>query len=121
MDECGLCHRDSARVETCYEEKVLVYSALEERPAIPAAPAGLECPGCGVLPGKIHHPFCPEERCPRCDGRVRVCECEPIHGYYPEDDPDDEDTDELRLEFVCAPPEVLKERERESTPESAEN
>jgi hypothetical protein len=35
----------------------------------------LNCRDCAVRPGAIHHRYCSQERCPRCDGQLISCDC----------------------------------------------
>ncbi|MCP3140346.1 ankyrin repeat domain-containing protein [Pyxidicoccus xibeiensis] len=33
------------------------------------------CRDCAVAGGKLHEPFCPQERCPYCGGQLASCDC----------------------------------------------
>jgi hypothetical protein len=49
------------------------------------------CVGCNVERGLFHHPGCPEQRCPRCHGRLVSCGCRFDEHEY---------TDEQRFEWL---------------------
>ena len=102
MAVCRICGRDPTDTNTvnCVDNKLIFYSDGVTMPAIPFGKEqghlgnsklsklinGLKkivnfdfCPDCGVKRGGYHHPWCDVEMCPRCGGRLLVCDCEDIN------------------------------------------
>ena len=49
-------------------------------PRIPSVPSPWDeleapCPGCGVIPGRLHRAGCDREMCPACGDDLRGCGC----------------------------------------------
>ena len=72
MAICNWCDKDMLEVDTC-NVKLVDFGNGDPLPPIPYD--GEKCHDCGVTNGKIHHPGCDMERCPRCDGQLISCGC----------------------------------------------
>jgi hypothetical protein len=33
------------------------------------------CEGCNIVLNGYHHVYCPVEECPRCNGKLNICQC----------------------------------------------
>jgi hypothetical protein len=77
--QCAYCRRDTSAGEGCTTDTITFPDGTVEA----AIAYGTEstarfaerCPGCDVEPGGYHHPFCPNEKCPQCGGRLMHCGC----------------------------------------------
>lgn len=79
IDRCFDCRRDANDTHSC-TTTTITFPDGSEREAIqygaePDRSPSEHCPGCGVSSGGFHHPFCPVEACPRCEGRLATCSC----------------------------------------------
>jgi hypothetical protein len=79
VEQCAYCHRNASAGEGCTTDTITFPDGVVKE-AIAHGEGELRyvverCPGCGVAPGGYHHPFCPEEECPRCGHRLMKCGC----------------------------------------------
>jgi hypothetical protein len=77
--QCAYCRRDASAEAGCTTDTITfpdgtVEAAIAYGAESTPRPAE-RCPGCGVEPNGYHHPFCPVEECPRCDGQLMRCGC----------------------------------------------
>jgi len=92
---CSRCHRDPHFDDGCIE-RVVEYPDGTSLPAV-REPSGADrvgmpgerCWGCGTTAGHYHHENCHLEPCPRCGGRLLLCDCferqygPPVDGFMP--------------------------------------
>lgn len=81
---CDACRREMAPGGGCtVKREVLVGGEVADRVPFGSErrfgddplPAADRCPDCNVAPGRMHHPGCDWEECPRCGGQALGCEC----------------------------------------------
>ncbi len=78
---CGFCKQDTAETKGCAKNPVVGHNQRWDR-----IPYGKEvdeathpfpgfCSGCNVSLKAYHHALCPVEECPRCNGKMNICQC----------------------------------------------
>lgn len=86
---CKACDQYMRDVERCVNTFVW-YADGEKLLAIPYSNPYFSpfddldhrCHDCGVALGRIHHPGCDLEECPRCHGQLLSCECDVVGYHY---------------------------------------
>ena len=77
--QCAYCRRDASAGEGCTTDTITFPDGTVEAAIAfgdeSTARLAERCPGCGVEPRGYHHPFCPNEECPHCGGRLMHCGC----------------------------------------------
>jgi hypothetical protein len=79
IERCFDCRHDTATARSC-TTATIAFPDGTTRKAVrygerADAPVADRCPRCRVRAGGYHHPFCPVETCPRCEGRLAACRC----------------------------------------------
>lgn len=75
---CTFCSQDTDKSKGCGKNPVVGHNQRWDR-----IPFGHEvegeiegdCPGCNIVKSAYHHAYCPLEECPRCNGKMNVCQC----------------------------------------------
>ena len=80
MATCTVCNLEMLTAEGCAVGTITLDRAVFDR--IPHGgseawgPATKRCNDCGAAPGKIHHPGCQYEACPKCNApQMFACDC----------------------------------------------
>ena len=79
IEQCAYCGRSEPTGEGCTTDTITFPDGVIEEAIAYGEERGTQsaerCPGCGVSQGGYHHPFCPEEECPRCGRGLMRCGC----------------------------------------------
>ena len=81
MAKCGWCGNDMSDPKTisCSENAKVDFGDYVADPIRYGDEkfewSGERCHDCNVVKGKIHHPGCDVEECPRCHGQLISCDC----------------------------------------------
>ena len=71
---CERCGREPGIAAGCAAGVYLDGSGARFE-AVPFTSAAPICGDCGANRGELHHPFCCEERCPKCGDHLVSCGC----------------------------------------------
>jgi hypothetical protein len=74
---CPRCNHELGG-SRCVPRFVIDYVDSTSWRALPYTGRG-PCPDCRVPPGSVHHEYCDQERCPRCDGQLISCVVHDLH------------------------------------------
>ena len=84
---CKFCNQETAVAKGCGGNPVIGHNQRWSRipyghevegkalvkPNLPKVEG--DCPGCNVVKAAFHHAYCPIEECPRCNGKMNICQC----------------------------------------------
>jgi len=73
---CEYCHRDMFVTDTCNFPSVKM--DIDKKWYVRVVNDSGKCHDCNAGLGKLHHPGCDVERCPRCGGQQITCPCDPM-------------------------------------------
>jgi hypothetical protein len=73
IERCDACGRDCSTGESCIFPQIQFSDGKTVNRLRYVGET--RCNGCGVTDGGIHHFDCPNEICPRCEGKFVTCRC----------------------------------------------
>lgn len=86
MAPCDYCHQEMTTAAECTDSTLLTFKDDRTHYARIPYPADQQtrCHDCNVLPGRLHHPGCDMELCPKCGGQLISCDCHLVEADQPD-------------------------------------